>query len=700
MVAGIRHLTVLGCIAGLLWTAPARAQSESDRDRAKAAVVMIRSKLPAGDAFGAGVVVAASAQDVYVVTANHLVRRGGVSTGVQVQFNARRGEWFDARILDLQDADLDLAAVIVRLPPALTAPMLRGAGAAPSTLARGSDVYPLGYPAQRGWDPPVTPDKVAGSSSFKLTFQSQFVRPGNSGGPLLDACGRIVGIVVLSDPPDAEAIRIEAVLDAVTRWSLPSRILTIDASTACGGTSAPAAVTTTAETAAPGGNTIADVRRLHEQERWAESLPALTRLVSEQPSNAEVYALRSHAYSHLGRTSEAVADGEQAVRLGPRLSEAYLRRGEAKSGTEKQADALADYDRAIQLDPKQFEAWANRGFALLTTGEPQKALDSANQALKIRSDRYEPWVVRANAYVQLKNFVAGINDYTQAIGLRPNEPVLYVYRSGAYYQTQQWELALNDVNQALRLHPDDADALFTRGAIYVKLGRSDSARQDLEFALRLRPGMTEASNMLNTLNRSVPSRPTAAPAEPATAGAGGAVAYARLVDQTAEALRLNRFAEAGTLVDQMIALDPSRGDGWALRGAMLVGANNLPGAFEAYQNAIVRGGTVYFRLAHDHGNGLPPCIGPVAISASGIAFTGENGGHQFRWAPKAISEAALNPFYGVGIGMLHIKTPGARGIDTFNFAVVRANDQQIVNRRPDAELLIALVNSLTQSAGR
>src|SRR4030095_7154190 len=198
MVAGFRQLIALAFVGACLYQPTGRARSESDRDGAKAGVVMIRSKLSAGDAFGAGIVVAASAQDVYIVTAKHLLDRGGKASEVKVQFSPRRGEWFDARILDLQDAELDLAALAVRLPPSVTSSMLKGQGAvASSSLSRGSDVYPLGYPATRAWDLPVAADKVASFSSVRVTFQTQFVREGNSGGPLLDACGRIVGMVVL-----------------------------------------------------------------------------------------------------------------------------------------------------------------------------------------------------------------------------------------------------------------------------------------------------------------------------------------------------------------------------------------------------------------------------------------------------------------------------------------------------------------------
>jgi tetratricopeptide (TPR) repeat protein len=435
-------------------------------------------------------------------------------------------------------------------------------------------------------------------------------------------------------------------------------------------------------------------------------MPLLDRLVAESPASAEVFALRAHAYAHLDRPTDAVADGERAVKLGPRVAEAYLRRGEAKSANGKMAEALADYATSIKLNPKDHEAWGNQAWAYNVTGEYQKAIDSATQALAIRNDRYDSWAVRGGAYLQLNNHKAAITDLSQAITRRPGEADLFMGRAAAYLATQQYELALSDANQTLRLRPDYPDALVTRAAIYMALNRNDAARQDLTYALQLRPGMSDASNLLGSLDKRNAAAPPAilpsaagAPSAPGGSSGDAAVGYARLLDQTSAAFSGGRFAEAGALVDQMIRLDPSRPDAWGLRGAMLVGANNLPAAQEAYINALARGGTVYFRLVHDHA-GAVGCVGAVGLNSSGISFAGENGGHQLQWPLSSITEISLNPFYGIAIGMFHLRAQGARGVETFNFSVVRLNDVQLLNRRPEAELFIGLVNQVKQASLR
>src|SRR5262245_59213106 len=75
MVAGIARLTAIAAIGALLDGSTASAQSpDALRERAKNGVVMIRSQSVASPSSGAGVIIAVAGQDVYIVTAKHVVR--------------------------------------------------------------------------------------------------------------------------------------------------------------------------------------------------------------------------------------------------------------------------------------------------------------------------------------------------------------------------------------------------------------------------------------------------------------------------------------------------------------------------------------------------------------------------------------------------------------------------------------------------
>jgi tetratricopeptide (TPR) repeat protein len=456
-----------------------------------------------------------------------------------------------------------------------------------------------------------------------------------------------------------------------------------------------------APTDSVGATSTAEVRRLHEDERWADSLPLLTRLMANQPGSPELLALRAHAYSHLRRQADALADAERAVQLGPQNAEAYLRRGEVHMGAERYVEALADLDRSVKLNPKDAEAWGNRGFTLLNRSQYKEAVDSFDRGLALRKDRYDLWYGRGISRYELGDRQAALADLSEAVALRPDQPTLYRDRARLHLLLKQYDAALRDANHAVKLAPDDPDLLVTRGSIYSEVGNVDNAVRDLRYALRLRPDLKDVPEMLRALEaRGTGNSPPDLPsrdADTSTPVPGGDLSYARLQDDVAAAMRAQRFIEAGEIVDQMVRLAPGRPEGWALRGVLAMTAyDNLPLAYESFENALARGGDAAFRVAHDHGLDQVPCFGVMGMTAQGVSFRGETGGHQFQWPYPLIREAAINGLYGSAFGMFHIKTGPADGSKTYNFLVVRPTDPTIVNRRPDAEMLLGLINRRRQ----
>lgn len=211
----------------LLFFTPAAGEVDHMQDpetRAQDLAVMLRCQLGQEESWGAGIVFGANSSRIYIVTANHVVRGGGaVGTNVQVQFRQLRGEWTRATVLTDFDATLDLAVVTVAIQD------LRGyqptfrfdVVGTPTQLKARDNVFVVGFPNQRPWDMYNFPGAFAEKRGSILRFTSNYIAQGHSGGALFDSEWLLVGLVLKDQPPRAEAITVDAVLESVNGWGYP-----------------------------------------------------------------------------------------------------------------------------------------------------------------------------------------------------------------------------------------------------------------------------------------------------------------------------------------------------------------------------------------------------------------------------------------------------------------------------------------------
>jgi putative serine protease PepD len=161
--------------------------------RVAPSVVIVR----AGHELGTGVIVA---DDGTILTANHVIASGGTIT---VTF--ADGTTANATVA-AADPKLDIATLTPAKLPQVVVPATLGGGA-----GVGAPVVAIGNPL--GLTDSVSAGVISGLDRTADTDRGRFsgliqfdasVNPGSSGGPLLDAHGRVIGIVVSIAAPDGE----------------------------------------------------------------------------------------------------------------------------------------------------------------------------------------------------------------------------------------------------------------------------------------------------------------------------------------------------------------------------------------------------------------------------------------------------------------------------------------------------------------
>ncbi len=88
-------------------------------------------------------------------------------------------------------------------------------------LRRRDNVYAVGFPNGRPWYSGVKPDAISDVRLGRLRFESMFLAQGHSGGALVNDRWELVGMIRSDQPPDGEAVRIDALLDRLRGWNYP-----------------------------------------------------------------------------------------------------------------------------------------------------------------------------------------------------------------------------------------------------------------------------------------------------------------------------------------------------------------------------------------------------------------------------------------------------------------------------------------------
>lgn len=192
--------------AGEEVAAPAELRSESLERHAKEVTLRVRNlgcaRVVTGSAFAIG--------ERMLVTNRHVVEGAE-----RLEVNTWDGVTLDVEIVQaVMSHDIAVAEVTARLP--------QTAEVAEDDARAGQPIVVAGYP--RGGELTVeegvvlrrTSDVVFGAEAGALALDAR-VAPGNSGGPVLDADGRVVGIVyaVGNDRPVGLAVPVSALSEAL-----------------------------------------------------------------------------------------------------------------------------------------------------------------------------------------------------------------------------------------------------------------------------------------------------------------------------------------------------------------------------------------------------------------------------------------------------------------------------------------------------
>jgi len=319
-------------------TAPSRTLADSI-EQAELGVVVVLVKDAAGKPVsqGSGFFI----DERHVITNRHVIE-----DGAQAEVKLKNGRSYAVVGIVAEDTDNDLVLLRINIP--------RDAGHRPLPVntaepRKGEEVYVLGAP--RGLEFSVSRGIVSairamrGMTSDRVVQTDASISPGNSGGPLINAAGEVVGVASFIRT-DGENLGF-----AQGAWHV--------AALRAGGM----------QTLAQWQNGRADeyyqhARTAFNQKRYADAVPLLFKVIQGRPDHPNAWFQLGHALDEVGKKAEAITAFERHLRngvTGAAAAETLFNIGIISKQTNQTQRAKQSFQEALEHDSSNKNALLQLG---------------------------------------------------------------------------------------------------------------------------------------------------------------------------------------------------------------------------------------------------------------------------------------------------------------------------------------------------
>jgi protein O-mannosyl-transferase len=252
---------------------------------------------------------------------------------------------------------------------------------------------------------------------------------------------------------------------------------------------------------------------------WRNSESLWLHALACNPANAFAHQNLGNVFALEGRSTEAIAEFQQAIRLKPDDTEAHYNLAVTFAAQGRDAEAAEHYRQAIQFNPRHAEACNNLGSLLAGKGRPEEAVKQFQQAVQIKPDYVEARYNLGIALAALGRFDEAIGQFQTAVQLKPDYVAAHLNVGNLLAAQNRLDDAAGHYRRAIELSPGFVLAHY-RLAITLQAQRNyGAAIAEFRRVLELDPGQLAARVDLAWLLATCP--------EPSLRNGNGAIDLAR-----------------------------------------------------------------------------------------------------------------------------------------------------------------------------
>jgi tetratricopeptide (TPR) repeat protein len=229
-------------------------------------------------------------------------------------------------------------------------------------------------------------------------------------------------------------------------------------------------------------------RTVARNEEYRSKVSIWQTVVDRWPINPRAHNNLGDALRNAGRTPDAIAQYEAALRLKPDYVEAHNNLGDALLSAGRIPEAIAQYEAALSLKPFA-KTHNNLGEALLRAGRIPEAIAQYEAAMRLKPDFPKAHNNLGNALLSAGRTPEAIAQFEEALRLKSDYAEAHNNLGFALLSAGRLPEATAQYEEALRLKPDYAEVHYNLGFALVSAGRLPEAIAQYEEALRLKPDL-------------------------------------------------------------------------------------------------------------------------------------------------------------------------------------------------------------------
>jgi tetratricopeptide (TPR) repeat protein len=258
--------------------------------------------------------------------------------------------------------------------------------------------------------------------------------------------------------------------------------------------------------------------------KYEDAIAQFTSAIGLEPSNADYYIARGHAFELLQKYAEAKGDYEKAAVFAPKNEDAVIRLGVVANRMNNFKEALSILNKASDMAKRSHEVYYEKVISMIGLRKYDQALKASDTALLIKPYAMD-YYYRGLIYTRLNNEAMAKQEYEKSIDKDKNLALprlalaellievnpqaamsqcievlnrddrntdAYMMRAKIYKRSLDFPSAINDISKNILIDPNNPDFFFERGVLYQEFNQHTNAINDFSKYITMRPDSANA----------------------------------------------------------------------------------------------------------------------------------------------------------------------------------------------------------------